>query len=309
MPGAQGPIHVDRPLSNISIAYRAEGHIADALFPAVPVLKESDSYFVFDKAQSLKAANTRRADGSEANQDNLLLSTATYRLQEEALKDKITDRQRENQDPGLNLEVALVENLTAKILLTKEIDAAELLFTNGNWANESSLAAAAAWSANTTVSNPILVADSAAASVLQNSAKPMNTAVLDHRTFLACKEHTSIVDRIKYTSSESVSEALLARLFGVAQLLVAKAQFNSAGEGLAVTMGPVWTDSAWFGYVERSPGLMKPSALYRFQRSSGGQVRRWREEETTSDWFEASQLWDQVSPASDCGYLVVNTVQ
>ena len=116
---AQGPIHVDRPLSNISLAYQPTGLIADALFPTVPVKKESDSYFIFDKANSLRIPDTLRADGAEANQDNLVVSTATYRLQEHALKDIITDRQRENQDEGLNLEQALVEELTSKVLLER----------------------------------------------------------------------------------------------------------------------------------------------------------------------------------------------
>jgi len=305
----QGPIHVDRPLTNISIAYKAEGLIADEVFTVVPVKKESDSYFIFDKAQSLKSVATLRADGAEANQDNLLLSTATYRLQEHALKEIITQRQRENADEGLNLDVATTEDLTAKVLLQKEVDAATLLFTDGGWANESSLSAALAWSANTTVSNPILTADSAASTVLLNAARPANTCVLDYRTFLAVKEHTSVVDRIKYTSSESVGPDLIAKLFGVEKLHVAKGQRNTAEEGLAATMANIFTDSAWFGYVEKSPGLRKPSALYCFKRGSGVTAKRWMDEPRNGEWIEVSHMYDQVVPASDAGYLVVNTVQ
>ena len=306
---AQGPIHVDRPLSNISIAYRAEGLIADELFRSVPVKKESDQYYVFDKAQSLKFVRTLRADGADANQDNLLLSTASYRIQYYALKDVITDRQRENADEGLNLEIALTEDLSGKLALEKEVEAASMLFTNGNWDNESSLAAAGAWSANTTVSNPILVADSAAAAVLANSAKPVNTCVMDNRTYLACKEHVSVVDRVKYTSQDSVTPQLLARLFGVQGLHVAKGQYNSAQEGAAASMGPIWTDSAWFGYNESAPGLRKVSALLQFQKGGGATVKRWRDEGKSGDFIEVERNHDLVAPCTDAGYLVVNTVQ
>mgnify|MGYP001588324222 CR=1 FL=1 len=212
MPNIRGPIHVDRPLTNISMAYTPTGLIAKELFPTVPVKKESDSYFIFDKANSLRIPDTFRADGAQANQDGLVISTATYRLEEHALKGFITERQRENQDEGLNLEQSLVEELTNKILLQREEDAAAILFTDGNWANELSLAAAAAWSANTTVSNPIIVADSAASLILRNAARLPNTCVLDDSTYRSAKEHTSITERIRFVSSESVGPDLLARL-------------------------------------------------------------------------------------------------
>ena len=305
----QGPIHVDRPLTNISIAYKAEGLIADQLFPAVPVAKESDSFFIFDKANSMRIPLTERANGAEANEDNLLLSTATYRIAEEALKEVLSDRDRDNQDPGLNLEVSIVEELSQKLLVRREVDAADLVFTNGNWANESSLAAAGAWSANTSVSSPILNALSAGSAIITNSGMKANVCVLDQRTFDAVKEHTSVVDRIKYTSADSVSESLIANLFNVAKLYVAYGTRNTANEGLAATMANIWTDSAWFGHVERAPGLRKPSALYAFKKGSGVEVRRYRDEARRGEWFEVSHMFDQQSPASDCGYLVVDTVQ
>lgn len=306
----QGPIHVDKPLMNISIRYRSEGLIADELFPVVPVQKESDVYYIFDKANSLRTPLTLRANGGEANEDNFALSTATYRLEEHALKEIITDRDRENQDPGLDLEASTVEDLTDKILRQKEVDAATLLFTDGNWANESSLAAAGAWSANTSVSNPILNADSASANISLQTGKRMNTCVLDETTWFAVKEHTSVVQRVMYTSADSVGPELVARLFGVQKLLVAGASQNTADEGLAATMARIFTDSAWFGYVERSPGLKKPSALYCFKRSGGGvEVRRWRDEAKKGEYIEVGHMYDQHVPASDCGYLIVNTIQ
>ena len=306
----QGPIHVDKPLSNISIGYKSEGLIADQLYPAVPVQHESDVYFVFDKAAALRTPQSLRANGSEANEDNLVLSTASYRLEEFALKDILSDRDRDNQDPGLNLQVAMVEDLTDKILRQREIDAATQVFTNGNWANESSLAATAAWSANTTLSNPILVAMSASADILTNCGRMANTCVLDNRTFLAVREHTSVVDRIKYTSADSVSEGMIKNLFGVQKLLVARGTQNTASENLAAVMAPIWTDSAWFGYLAQSPSLRNPSALYAMKKSGGGaQVKRWRDDARNGEWLEVSHMYDHIAPATDAGYLVVNTVQ
>lgn len=304
----QGPIHVDRPLTNISIGYRSMGNIADELFPVVPVMKESDLYYIFDKANSLRSPRTLRANGAEANEDNLSLSTASYRLQEHALKELITKRDRDNADAALNLEVSTVEDLSDKLLREREI-AAAAIFSDGAWANESSIAATAHWGLQTTVSNPILVADSAAAAVNINCGRLPNTCVLNDRAFRAVKEHLQVVDRVKYTSSESVSESLIARLFGVDKLLVARSSYNTAAEGLAATMANTWTDLAWFGYVSRSPGLKDPSALYCFKKDGGAMVKRWTDDARNGEWFETSHMYAQVTPATDAGYLVVNPVQ
>ena len=306
----QGPIHIDRPLTNISIGYRSEGLIADDLFPNVPVGKESDSYYQFDKANSMRNPQTLRANGAEANEDNISLSTSSYRLEEHALKEIITKRDRELADPGVNLEVSTVEDLTGKILRHKERDAAGIVFTDGNWANETSLSATLAWSANTTLSNPILNADSAASVIITQAGVRPNVCVLDLRTFNAAKEHTSIVDRIKYTSSDSVTEGLLAKLFNVKKLFVAYGTENTAQENLAASMSLIWTDSAWFGYVEYAPGLKRPSALYNFRNGAGVQVKRYMDEPRNGEWFEVAHMYDQrADMASDCGYLIVNTVQ
>ena len=39
-------VHIDAALSNISIAYKPVGMVADMVFPSVPVDKQSDYYYV-----------------------------------------------------------------------------------------------------------------------------------------------------------------------------------------------------------------------------------------------------------------------
>ena len=46
-----GDVHVNRPLTNISIAYMQDpkGFVADQIFPNIPVLKQSDRYWRYDR--------------------------------------------------------------------------------------------------------------------------------------------------------------------------------------------------------------------------------------------------------------------
>lgn len=304
-------VHVNRPLSNISIAYQVQGLIADQVAKAVPVKHESDSYFVYTK-DNFRLDETRRANGAESNKALWNLSTATYSLQFHALHDVISDRDRDNADEALRLDVDAVEMLTGKILLRKEQVFSDLIGTAANWGSRSSMTSTFAWNVQTTLSNPIPFMDSAASAILYASGQRANVGVLDDRTFKAAKEHGSIVDRVKYTSPDSVTKELLARLFNLDNLYVSSAVRNTADEGQADSMSLLLTDCAWVGYVEMNPGLKKASALYQFVKSSEGltaRVKKWRKEELESDVVEVQTNFDIKAVASDCAFHINDTVQ
>lgn len=305
-------VHQDAALENISIAYKNGDLIAGDLCPMVPVKHESDKYYVYSRDQ-LSLPETVRAVAAESNRATFSVSTSTYKVQEHALKDFITDRARENADAALNLEADATEHLTNLILTRQEVDLASLIGSGLAWANTTSLTSTFAWNANTTLSNPLLFVDSATTVVMRASGMKPNTMLINDPTFRAAKEHVNIVDRIKYTSAESVSEDLLAKLFSIEKLLVGRGVINTGEQGLAdlTTNTYIWTDLAWVGYVERNPGLKKPSALYNFTLKSGNTVKvtRWREDKLAADAVEVSKLFQQQVPMSAAGYLINDTVQ
>lgn len=304
-------IHRDKPLENISVAYKNSELIADRLSPRVNVKHETDLYYVYDR-NSLTLPETLRANGAPAKEATWDVSTGSYALTKHALKHLVTDDDRKNSDNAIKLDVDATEFLTEKILMRKEVDLATLITTPANWANTTSLTSTFAWSANTTLSNPITFVDSACSVIGLNSGKTPNVVAINLPTFNAAKEHTSIVDRLKYTSADSVSESLLARLFNVNEVLVGRGIRNTAEEGLADSLSWIWTDVAFVAYVERNPGLKKVSALYTISQAESGNpyyVKRWREEELEGDYIEVDTKYQHKVISSACAYLIVNTVQ
>ena len=311
MPPLKAQLHRDAALENISVAFKAEGLIASELSPSVPVKHETDVYHVYSR-ESLILPETARADGAPANKATFVLSTATYSLEEHALRDIITDRSRNNSDKAIRLDADTTEYLTEKIMLQKENDMATLVGTAANWSQTLSLTSTLAWDQNTTLSNPIIQIDTATSVIARNTGKRPNLVALDYTTFLAAKEHVSILDRTKYTTAESITESLLATLFGVSKILVARGIRNQGPEGLSESMTFIWTDMAFVAWVEPSPGLKKASALYTFTQQSFGNpfmVKRWREEELKGDWIEVSTLYQHQAVASQCAFQIVNTIQ
>mgnify|MGYP001583108182 FL=1 len=58
--------HIDTALTNISIGYRNAQYIAEQIFPAVPVGKQSDKFFTFTKADFFRDEAGVRAPGTRA---------------------------------------------------------------------------------------------------------------------------------------------------------------------------------------------------------------------------------------------------
>lgn len=302
---ASNKLHQNKPLENISVAYKNGSYIAGEVSPSVMVQHESDEYYVYSK-DSLRLPETLRAIGGEAHEMDWDVSTASYVLDAHALKHLVPDRQRENADPALDLDVDTTELLTDRILFKREKSLLDLIGTDGNWANESSLAATAVWSLYTTAANPILIVDSATTTIVKNTGLRPNTLVMPYHVFQAAKE-SIVLDRIKYTSADSVSEAMLAKLFNIERVLVSSAINNTALEGATPSMDYVMTDNTWIGYVERNPGLKKPSSVYTMVKGpTPYEVKKWRVEEREGDMIEVQSKFVHKAVASDCGYLIVN---
>lgn len=291
-------IHVDKALSQISVKYQNKNFVADQVFPELMVKNESDKYYIYDR--DFRLPETSRANKGKAREHNFELSTASYQLEEHALKDYVSDRDAQNYDlPSLRADTT--EELTDKILLRREKRVADL-FTSTSWSQNVSLSAAQQWSLDTTTSNPIPLMDTAATTVMDNSGFMPNIAIIPHKDMVNAKNHSSIIERIKYTNV-NVTEQMLAGLFGIKNIVVPKAVIDSSAEGVAASIGDVWGDNVFVGYRAERPSPLKPSAGYIF-RSSKPMVKRWRDEERSSEAIEVAMLDQPKVVASLAGYLL-----
>ncbi|RJP50515.1 MAG: hypothetical protein C4586_05890 [Anaerolineaceae bacterium] len=295
-------VHVDQLLSGISIKYRNTNFVAMEVFPELQVAKDSDKYRIYDR--NFRLPETARANKAEAREHSFAVSTGTYTLEEHALVDYITDRDKSNYDLS-DLRADTTEELTDKILQRMEKSVADL-FTSTSWSQNVSLSAAQQWSSDTTTSNPIPQMDTAGTVVMENSGYEKNIGIIPHRAMIAAKNHTSIIDRIKYTSVD-ITPAMLAGLFDLPKLLVPKAVIDTAAEGVASSISPLWGDNVFVGYRAERAGPLKPSAGYVF-RSNKALVKSWREEKRSADAIEVGMLYQAKVVASLAGYLIKDTL-
>lgn len=295
-------LHVNQLLSNVSAQYKNSEYIWDKVFPKVAVTKDTDLYRIYER--NFRIPQTLRAPKGVAREFSFEVSTATYALEQHAIKDYVGRDEEENYDQG-SLQVDTTEALTDAIYRRIELSVAAL-FTTTNWSLNVSLAAGADFDSNTMTSDPVLVFDTGASTVIANSGKQPNFGILPRDGYVAAKSHIAVLDRVKYTSSE-VSKNMLAALFDLSELLVPTAVQDTAQEGVAASISNFYGDVAFLGWKPSSPGLKQPSCGYLFMRDLP-RVRSWFDDERNSTAIECEVKFQPRVVASLTGYLIKDIV-
>lgn len=293
--------HLNQALTNVSVRYNWGEGIADMVFPEVPVQKEANSYFVYD-ADNLRMDETLRANRTEANTTGFDLSTSSYRLEEHALKELVSDRDRMNADAPLSLDIDATMHLTEKILVRREFETALLCFTTTTWGQNATVGSATAW--NTSVSNPISDILTATSAVLLNGFIKPNRAVVGWQPFALLKINSVTTDRIKYTSRDSITPEIMAGLWELETVLVGMSARNSNAEGVAASSSFLWGKDCLVYYAAGAPSLRSPSAGYMLTINGRFRTKKWREEKLDGDYIETSSMFLPVAVATNAAYLL-----
>lgn len=324
-------LHVSAALTDLSVAYSNEmtSSVHDRVFPVIPVRKQADKYFVYDKQDWLRTDAKRRAPGAEIAISGWRMSTDNYFCERYGLGTNIDDPTRANADPAVSdLDGDAVRFLTEDLRLRREKDWVSEFFTTGVWTGASSTSdmtgsAAPASTAtgfvqwNDAASTPIEDIRGEQTAVAKRIGRRPNTLVLGSEVYTALVDHPDILDRIKYTTAGIVTPQLIAQLLDLANVYISTMVEDTAGELQAESMDYVAGKNALLCYVPPAPGLRQLSAGYTFswtgmrgapQGGIGARIKRYRLERNESDRIEAEDWKDFKVVAADAGAFFSNAV-
>jgi len=263
--------HVDRALTNISVSYLqdASAFIADKVFPIVPVKRQSDIFYIYNKADFMRdEAQVRGAATESAGGDYGVEASDPYYCRKHAFHKDVTPEERANYDEPLDADKDATDFVTQKMLIRREMEWATKFFKAGVWGTEIAGGDAAAegvaikW--NMPTSDPIGDITGAGVAMAGATGFKPNTLVLSPYAFNALKNHEDILDRIKYTQKGIVTADLLGTLFEVDHVYVAWSVVNSAAKGADASVDFIMGKHALLCYSNPRPALRKPSAGYIF---------------------------------------------
>lgn len=315
-------VHVNAPLTNISIAFlqNQDTFVASKVFPSIPVNKQSDRYYTYDRGDFNRDEMQLRAPGTEsAGSGYSIDNTPTYFADVYAFHKDVPDQIRANADSVLQLDREATEYNAHKALIKKEKIFAANYLVNGVWtSNEEGVAAAPGanqflqW--NDAASTPIEDIRSEMTTQQQSTGFRPNTLVLTRQVFDALIDHPDIVDRVKYGTQDQVSlvgVSELSALWKIPRILIMDAIVNNADAGQTNAHDFIGGKTALLVYSAPNPGLMVPSAGYDFNWSGllgstgglGTRVSKFRMQELKSDRVEIEMAFDLKLVAADLGTL------
>lgn len=270
-------VHVNRALTNFSVAYRQDlkNYVTTRWAPIIPVAKQSDLYFKFSKGDLLRNVAEVRSPGSESAGSDVKISTdGPYFCPVVAIHQDLDMDLVANADDPLNPKRAATRNVVQWLMTKLEKDFADKQFKAGVWGIDATGTAGATdydtpvfkfWS--DADSDPL--ADVAAfIDLLQaETGFEANKMVITRDVFRVLKNHPKLVDRIKYTQRGVIKKStvdILADLFDIDEVIVAKAVYNTGKENGTDTMVRLMSNGCLIGYVNPTPAIEMPSASYTF---------------------------------------------
>lgn len=323
----QSDLHIDVPLTNMSVAYMQEktNFIANRVFPTIPVQNQTGLFWKYNRADWNRTEVALRAPSTETRGVGYGVTTDTYYVQTYGLHRDIDDQVRANADSNFSLDSEAVDFLAQHFLQKWELDWFAAFMANSVWATERTGVA------GTPSTNEFKQFNDAASDPIETFRKYMtefqlisggfrpNVCVTSRLVIDVLLDHPDIIDRIKYGQTPGSPAAaninILASLLGIERLEVSDAIKNTADEKATEALAWHAGKSILLAYVPPRPSIRTPSAAYNFVWTGytgvstlGTRILRYRMDNIRSDRIEMESSWAYKVIGSDLGLLMKTVI-
>lgn len=299
---------VDPVLTEFAQGYRHPDHVGSFLFPRVTVRARGGKVIEFGK-ESFKRYNTRRAPGGNTKRIQFGYEGKTFVLTQDALEGMVPFEHLEdaNTVPGIDLGEVAVNEVMDILSLALEIEQAELALDPANYGVDSKITLAGTDQWSHAESDPVKQIQDYREAVRRKVGIRPNVMEVSALGFNALTEHPAIVDRFKYTSSNSLTADMLAKLFNLRKLVVGEAVYMEEGSD---QMHDVWGNAAVLAYVpERVGSLRQPSFGYTYTLNDHPLVEEPYHERNAKSWiYPVTYDRKPVLSGMDSGFLIQGVV-
>ena len=298
----------DPVLTRIARQYRPNGFVYDQLAPSVPIANEAFQYITFgrDWFNAVDPTNLK-ADRTESKEIDLEYSLVSGLAQEYALKVSISDRERANAAPGLQLERSKQALLSDRMAIAREVRLAALLRKTDVTGGGLNLGATPSvnWDQDTAViETDITIAKEA---VYDATGYVPNTIVIPWKVANAIAKQEDIREILKYTvNGQEIlrqGELILPRALWGLRVLIARGQKATNAEGATVATSEVWGTHVRVLYVDPNAQYGIPSVAYSFVNKPIT-VTRWRETDPDVEYVREHEIVSELVTAPDMGYEI-----
>lgn len=240
---------IDPVLTKTAQGYSHADRVGMTLFPYADIAQRGGTVLQFGK-ESFRKTNARRAPGADTQTIQLGYSGEAFSLVQDALNATVPREHLEDAEavPGIALGEAALRTVMNSMTLSLECEQAEVATKIETYreTNRREMAGAEKWSND--ASDPAADIDAAKDAVRARIGTEPNRMVISKPVFTALKNHPTIKSQFKYTSSESITVAMLAAYFELEKLAVGKSVILDSADDDA-GFSDVWGNDAVLAYV------------------------------------------------------------
>lgn len=245
------PFTVVPRLTQIAMAFRPQGMIADMVCPRITVPGEKFYYTTFTTSESFTIPDTKVGRTGDPNEVEFGGTENTDATEDYGLDDPVPNKDIRNSS-GTNFDPLgrATEGTALLVALARESRVADLLTTLTNYDSSlrTTLTGTDQWSDAS--SSPITKITAAADSMLLSP----NTLVLGQAAWTALRKNAEIVHAVRGTGATKglVTREEVATLFELDNIYVGQSFYNSAKKGQTASYARLWGKHASLLYLDRN---------------------------------------------------------
>jgi hypothetical protein len=304
----------DKFLTDMSVANVNDpmGFVADRVFPVVAAPNISGAYPIYTAADWNRDVAQRVPLGGAPVRSGFNITSGSYSCEEWGIEHAIPDAVSKNADDPIKPDEDGAAFVAEAIKIRRERRFAAAYFVTGVWGTTLDVSGTTQWD-TASGSDPIGQIKTARLTVQLAIGRMPNYILMNLNVFEALAEHPDIKEKFKYTSSDSVTTDMLARVFHVDEVIVGSAVYETADEGATSSRAHALGNHCLVGYRAPRPSLRMPSCGYTITWSGTGNaqgisVDRYRDEKHRSDVIRAFDYSDIKLVSSDAGYMLLDAV-
>lgn len=231
------PFTVDPVLTGVAMAYQNGEHVADLVLPRLPPFeRQTFKYSFFSADRHFTIPNTLVGRRSVPDEVDVVAEDRLGQTYDYGLDHVIPNVDRIESGRGDMLEANAAEMLADLVSLDREARVAAMIQNPDNYVNKAALSGASKWTEPT--GTPIQDIKGMIDSLMVDP----NIMVLGADAWSALTTSPQILKAISVSGTDQgiASKQAILNLFGLEDIIVAKAKRNTVRRGEPLNLGPIW---------------------------------------------------------------------